>query len=340
MQGDIESEELKGIIPRMVDTVFEKIEQASEAIEFTVKSSMIEIYNEKIRDLLDPSKNNLSVHEDKQRGIYIEGITEKPIGEAKEVYKLMKDGNANRAVGVTNMNAQSSRSHSVFMMNVTTNDLENFTCKTGKLCLVDLAGSEMISKTGATGQTLEEAKNINKSLTMLGRVINALTDGKSNYIPYRDSKLTRILQESLGGNAKTCLIITASPSMYNALETLSTCRFGMRAKSIKNNAKINKQVTVAELKLVVARLEKEIQIKATRIAQLEAFIISLGGTIPPNDKEVIALEEADTLQTDDTQEDTSEGSEKAAPSPLHVESEPPVVKPGVEEEKKMLPLLR
>lgn len=128
---------------------------------------------------------------------------------------------------------------------------------------------------------------------MLGRVINCLTDGKSQFIPYRDSKLTRILQESLGGNSKTCLIITASPSMYNSVETLSTCRFGMRAKSIKNNAKVNKQLTVAELKVIVTRLEKELEIKGRRVLQLEQMIISLGGTIPKDDENIKALEESD-----------------------------------------------
>jgi len=298
MQGEIDSPELKGLIPRIVDTIFDKIDQASESMEFTVKASMLEIYNERIRDLLDPSKNNLNVREDKTRGIYVEGLTEKSVGDNDEVYDIMKQGNDNRAVGSTGMNAQSSRSHSIFHMSILMNDSDTCACKTGKLYLVDLAGSEMVSKTGAKGQTLEEAKGINKSLTMLGRVINALTDGKSQYIPYRDSKLTRILQEALGGNSKTCLIITASPSMYNAVETLSTCRFGMRAKSIKNNAKINKQLTVAELKIVVMKLEKELAIKNRRILQLEGLIIHLGGTIPPDDENLKALEEPDTSAGD------------------------------------------
>jgi len=319
MQGDLDTESLRGIIPRMVDYVFGKIGQASESMEFTVKASMLEIYNEKIRDLLDPSKNNLNVREDKQKGIYVDGLTEKSIGNESEVYTLMKEGNDNRAVGVTNMNAQSSRSHSIFHLSITMNDLENFSCKTGKLYLVDLAGSEMISKTGAKGQTLEEAKGINKSLTMLGRVINALTDGKSAYIPYRDSKLTRILQEALGGNSKTCLIITASPSMYNAAETLSTCRFGMRAKSIKNNAKVNKQLTVAELKLVVSKLEKELEIKGRRIMQLEGMIVHLGGTIPPDDENMKALE-SENSTTEESQESPEE-SEKTPTTPPVSEGE-------------------
>jgi kinesin family protein 5 len=152
------------------------------------------------------------------------------------------------------------------------NDTETFTCKTGKLYLVDLAGSECISKTGATGTTLEEAKMINKSLTMLGRVINALTDGKSQYVPYRDSKLTRMLKDALGGNSKTCLIITLSPAGFNSQETLSSCRFGMRAKIIRNNAKINKQISVAELKYENEKLEMELQLKLQKISQLELLL--------------------------------------------------------------------
>lgn len=133
-----------------------------------------------------------------------------------EVYDIMKIGNKNRATGVTNMNDQSSRSHSIFIMTITQNNLEDGSCKTGKLYLVDLAGSEKISKTGVVGQTLDEAKMINKSLSALGLVISALTDEKkSKHIPYRDSRLTRLLSESLGGNAKTCLVITTSPAPYN-----------------------------------------------------------------------------------------------------------------------------
>jgi kinesin family protein 5 len=205
---------------------------------------MIEIYMEKIRDLLDPVKTNLKVHEDKNKGIYIADVTETYVGEEIEVYDIMKLGNENRAIGYTDMNAQSSRSHSCFIITIHQNNTTDFSSKTGKLYLVDLAGSEKISKTGATGNTLEEAKTINKSLSTLGLVINNLTDGKSTHIPYRDSKLTRVLQESLGGNARTALIITCSPAKYNLDETISTLKFGARAKQVKNKPKINKELTV------------------------------------------------------------------------------------------------
>lgn len=158
-----------------------------------MKISMTEIYMEKIKDLLNPAQNNLKIHEDKSRGIYIADVTEEYVGDEDEVYKLMETGNQNRAIGVTDMNSQSSRSHSIFIMTVTQRNNTDFSTKTGKLYLVDLAGSEKVGKTGAKGQTLDEAKGINKSLTSLGLVINALTDGKSTHIPYRDSKLTRVL---------------------------------------------------------------------------------------------------------------------------------------------------
>lgn len=189
------------------------------------------------------------------------------------------------------MNAESSRSHSIFVMTIQARNTETGTQKTGSLFLVDLAGSEKISKTGATGQTLEEAKKINKSLSALGMVINALTDGKvrwagqafcrgpradyqsgliqSAHIPYRDSKLTRILQESLGGNSRTTLIINCSPSPYNETETLSTLRFGMRAKSIKNKARVNAELSPAELKALLKKAQRDSANSAAYISLLE-----------------------------------------------------------------------
>ena len=145
------------------------------------------------------------------------------------------------------------------------NNNEDGSQKTGKLYLVDLAGSERVGKTGAQGQTLEEAKGINKSLTTLGKVIVALTDKKATHIPYRESKLTRILTESLGGNSKTCLIVTCSPHPFNDAETLSTLRFGQRARNIKNTPKVNREYTVPELKKLLDKSEAQVR-------QLEAKI--------------------------------------------------------------------
>ena len=267
----IDDNEQKGIIPRMVEGIFNRIETAPEDIEFTVKVSMIEIYNEKIRDLLDPKKIDLKVHENKEKGVFVKDMTESYVGGEDEVFSLLKVGTDNRAIGATNMNAQSSRSHSCFVLQIEQRNTTDFSSKCGKIYLVDLAGSERISKTGAAGNTLTEAKNINKSLTALGLVINALTE-HHDHIPYRSSKLTRILQESLGGNSKTSLIITASPSIYNEDETRSTLRFGQRAKQIKNKAKINKEFSIAELKYMLQIAEKEIIIKNKKIEALEAYI--------------------------------------------------------------------
>jgi len=160
----------------------------------------------------------------------------------------MEAGSQNRSVAATRMNAESSRSHSIFLVQVFQKNSKTDASKMGKLFCCDLAGSEKVEKTEAKGSTLEEAKKINQSLSALGNVINALTESKKGaYIPYRDSKLTRILQESLGGNSQTCLVITCSMSQYNDRETLSTLRFGNRAKSIKNAVKCNAQRSAKEL---------------------------------------------------------------------------------------------
>ena len=273
MQGpSIDNIELQGVIPRMVRTVFNRIEASSATIEFSVKVSMIEIYMEKIRDLMDPSKDNLKVHEEKGKGVYMADLTEQYIEAESEVYQIMKQGNSNRSIASTLMNAESSRSHSIFILTVTQNNLEDLSQKTGRLYLVDLAGSEKISKTGAAGQVLEEAKMINKSLTTLGMVIYALTDKKSTHIPYRDSKLTRILSESLGGNSKTCLVITCSPSPFNEQETISTMRFGSRARSIKNKPKVNREYTVPELKRLLEAAQNECEILQARVNSLESML--------------------------------------------------------------------
>lgn len=268
----------------MVRTVFARIETAGEHLEFTVKISMIEIYMEKIRDLLDPTKDNLAVHEEKSKGIYIADVTETYVTDERDVYGIMKLGQSNRSIAATNMNAESSRSHSIFILTVTQSNLEDMSCKTGKLFLVDLAGSEKISKTGATGQVLEEAKKINQSLTTLGKVINALTDKKASHIPYRESKLTRILQESLGGNSRTALIITCSPHPYNELETLSTLRFGQRARNIKNQPKVNREYTIPELKRLLEKAEAEVDIQKCKVKALESIIIELGGSVPKDEE--------------------------------------------------------
>ena len=280
MQGEIGNEKTKGIIPRMIKHVFDYIHEQNSSSEFMLKVSMIEIYQEKIRDLLDISRVNLPIRQDSIKGIYVDGCSERYVGCPRDVLNALELGANNRVQAATNMNEHSSRSHSIFILTINqTNKKEGFS-KIGKLYLVDLAGSEKISKSGATGFTLKEAEKINLSLTTLGRVIYNLTDGKSQHVPYRESKLTRVLQESLGGNSKTCLIITCSPSIYNESETLSTLRFGERAKKIKNKPKINKEVTVAELQKLIAQLKENLKKANARITRLENYIKQKNLTVP------------------------------------------------------------
>lgn len=295
MTGIIENTELKGLIPRIVERIFLEIDSNSLLnIEYKVTMSLCEIYQEKIKDLLDTSSNktNLNIREDKSKGVYIDGLTEEDASSSFDLLNSFQKGIRNRVISSTNMNEQSSRSHLIVIMSLSQFNSDDLSKKTGKLFLVDLAGSEKISKTGAVGQTLEEAKNINKSLTTLGMVINALSEkgnGKISHIPYRDSKLTRILSESLGGNSKTSLIITLSPSTYNDSESLSTLRFGMRAKKVKNNAKVNKDMSIQELKHEIDKLNIQCLKYQWRIEKLEEYMKSKGNQIPSN--EDLELEE-------------------------------------------------
>jgi kinesin family member 5 len=272
MGSDIGDENSKGIIPRIVGQIFDSIARSDSSIEWLVKVSYMEIYMEKIRDLLYPQNDNLPVHEEKQKGVYVKGLCELYVGSVDEVYTVLERGGQARMVAATNMNQESSRSHSIFVIEVQQKNTESGAARSGRLFLVDLAGSEKVGKTGASGQTLEEAKKINKSLSALGMVINALSDGKSSHIPYRDSKLTRILQESLGGNSRTTLIINCSPSSYNDAETMSTLRFGERAKTIKQKAKINEELSPAQLKAQLKKMQ-------TQVTSFEQYIQSLEGEV-------------------------------------------------------------
>lgn len=272
MGSDIDDNVGKGVIPRIVEQIFASILTSPSNIEYTVRVSYMEIYMERIRDLLVPQNDNLPVHEEKSRGVYVKGLLEVYVSSVQEVYEVMRRGGNARAVAATNMNQESSRSHSIFVITVSQKNVETGSAKSGQLFLVDLAGSEKVGKTGASGQTLEEAKKINKSLSALGMVINALTDGKSSHVPYRDSKLTRILQESLGGNSRTTLIINCSPSSYNDAETISTLRFGVRAKAIKNKAKVNAELSPAELKQLLRKAQGQVTSYESYISALEGEV--------------------------------------------------------------------
>ena len=259
MEGITTDDNLRGIIPRMMQLVFEIINSGSSDIEFSVKCQYYQIYNEKIQDLLDTRKTDLAIREDKNKGIWVGDCTEKYVESEQEMINFFNKGAENRIVASTKMNTISSRSHSIFSVTIYQRNVLTESSKIGKIYFVDLAGSEKMSKAGVEGNImLKEAQNINKSIMTLGMVINALSKG-GKHIPYRDSKLTRVLQESLGGNSLTYLIINCSPNMLNQTETLSTLRFGQRAKLIKNKVVANTQQSVKELMMLLKQAEEKIK---------------------------------------------------------------------------------
>ncbi|XP_048387877.1 kinesin-like protein KIF3C isoform X2 [Stegostoma tigrinum] len=265
MQGVWAEPEKRGIIPNSFEHIFTHISRSQDQ-QYLVRASYLEIYQEEIRDLLNKDENKkLELKEKPETGVYIKDLSSFVTKNVKEIEHVMNVGNQTRSVASTNMNEYSSRSHAIFVVTVECSELgldgENH-IRVGKLNLVDLAGSERQSKTGVQGERLKEATKINLSLSALGNVISALVDGKSTHIPYRDSKLTRLLEDSLGGNAKTIMVATIGPASCNYEESLITLRYANRTKNIKNKPRINedpKDALLREFQEEIARLKAQLE---------------------------------------------------------------------------------
>lgn len=251
--------ELQGLVPRAAAQIFDHIgDGLVEGIASTVECSFFEVYCEQMRDLLKPGNSRLQVKENTQKGFFVEGLTHKPVNSVNEVLQVLRAGLRQRAAANTRLNHHSSRSHAIFTLRVQQRTPEGLT-RNGKLTLVDLAGSEKVNKSGSDGEMLEEAKKINSSLSVLGHVIDALAERRP-HVPYRDSKLTRILEDSLGGNCRTTLLVACSPSSAHFSETLSSLRFAARAKKVCNYARVNVTQGAADRQLLnkIAQLRREL----------------------------------------------------------------------------------
>ncbi|GMH23207.1 hypothetical protein Nepgr_025050 [Nepenthes gracilis] len=293
-----------GVIPRAVKEIFERIQRTNER-EFLIRVSYMEIYNEEINDLLVVDNQKLQIHESLERGIFVAGLREEIVNDSEQVLRLLQAGEENRHFGETNMNVRSSRSHTIFRMVIESkrNEVDSsndYSCsdaiRVSVLNLVDLAGSERIAKTGADGVRLKEGKHINKSLMVLGNVINKLSDGTKmrGHIPYRDSKLTRILQSALGGNAKTSIICTVAPEEVHIEETKGTLQFANRAKCITNCAQVNEILTDAALlkrqKLEIEELRKQLQGSRAEVLEQEILKLRNGMLKYELEREKLAME--------------------------------------------------
>ncbi|CAG9789698.1 unnamed protein product [Diatraea saccharalis] len=276
MAGANSAPELRGIIPNSFAHIFSHIAKANDDEKFLVCVTYLEIYNEEVRDLLGNNPHqSLEVKERPDIGVFVKDLTGYVVHNADELEKIMAVGNKNRHIGATAMNTESSRSHAIFSITVESSKRGSdgkVHVKMGKLHLVDLAGSERQSKTQATGTRLKEATKINQSLSVLGNVISALVDGKSTHIPYRNSKLTRLLQDSLGGNSKTVMIATIGPAETNYVETISTLRYANRAKNIENKTHVNNEpgdALLTRFQQEIDQLKKQLEDTANDIEEDE-----------------------------------------------------------------------
>nr|XP_057912856.1 kinesin-like protein KIF3C [Doryrhamphus excisus] len=276
MQGMWLDPEKRGVIPNAFDHIFTHISRSQSDKQYLVRASYLEIYREEVRDLLDPNHGNargLELRESPETGVYVPDLTSCVCKSIKEIEEVMNVGNQARAVGATDMNEHSSRSHALFLITVECGQPGpdgRKHIRVGRLNLVDLAGSERQAKTGVQGERLKEAAKINLSLSALGNVISALADGRSGHVPYRDSKLTRLLQDSLGGNAKTVMVATLGPSPQHYDETLTTLRYANRAKNIQNQPRVNedpKDALLREFQREIARLRAQLNHRKWRSQQ-------------------------------------------------------------------------
>ncbi|XP_057321320.1 kinesin-like protein KIF3B [Microplitis mediator] len=266
MEGSKNDYDRRGIIPRSFEHIFNHIGR-TENMQYLVRASYLEIYQEEIRDLLHADQSlRFELKEKPESGVFVKDLSTVVCKSAQEIQQLMNKGNLNRTIGATNMNEHSSRSHAIFLITIEMESLvgDSRGIRVGRLNLVDLAGSERQSKTGSCGDRLKEASKINLSLSALGNVISALVDGKTTHVPYRDSKLTRLLQDSLGGNSKTIMVANIGPASYNYDETLTTLRYANRAKNIKNKPRINedpKDALLRQYQEEISRLKERLALK-------------------------------------------------------------------------------
>jgi kinesin family member 3A len=327
MSGNPDSPQTKGIIPNTFAHIFGHIAKGKDNQKFLVRVSYMEIYNEDVRDLLGKEMNkSLEIKERADIGVFVKDLSGYVVHNADDLDNIMKLGNKNRVVGATKMNLESSRSHAIFSITIESSETDEAGVqhvKMGKLQLVDLAGSERQSKTQASGIRLKEATKINLSLSVLGNVISALVDGKSTHIPYRNSKLTRLLQDSLGGNSKTVMCASISPADSNYVETISTLRYAGRAKNIQNHAHVNEEPKDALLR----HFQEEIE---DLKRQLEEGLFEMGATGDENDEEEEEEEEEENIDIEDEPEKKETQKEKKKRSKKRDEN-----KEKADEEKKL-----
>lgn len=254
--GRLTQSNLRGLAPRAAEDLVQQC-LSSDSEESTIQCSFLEIYRERMRDLLHPSNHSLRIKEMPQRGLMVDGLVQDDISSSGDILKALDTGNAWRSVAATRQNQYSSRSHAIFTLYVSRRSLTDLRERTAKLSLVDLAGSERVCRSHCVGETLEEAKKINASLTALGKVIDALVERRT-HVPYRDSTLTRVLEEALGGNSRTTLLVTASACSQYLDETVCSLRFAARAQKVRNSAHVNFVYSAEELWPLVAQLQKDL----------------------------------------------------------------------------------